>query len=142
MGITPLISAPTKANLELSRDLELTAHRDRRAVRRILRMKSQSRLRQTGSAGTHLCAGNFHYAVFRTSTKSYQTGGVGSFKSDPARFLQSFTNTGGSSPNDGGFRNPTNYGPGSPDLVSLDRFRAGTTPTAIAMGIAGRPIDV
>ena len=53
MGITPLISAPTKANLEPSRDLELTAHRDRRAGRRILRMKSQSRLRQTGSMGWH-----------------------------------------------------------------------------------------
>ena len=53
MGITPLISAPTKANLEPSRDLELTAHRDRRAVRRILRMKSQSRLRQTGSMDGH-----------------------------------------------------------------------------------------
>ena len=39
----------TGANLEPSRDLELTAHRDRRAGRRILRMKSQTRLRQTGS---------------------------------------------------------------------------------------------
>ena len=49
MGITPQTSAPTGANLEPSRDLELTAHRDRRAGRRVLRMKSQTRLRQTGS---------------------------------------------------------------------------------------------
>ena len=49
MGITPQTSAPTEANLEPSRDLELTAHRDRRAGRRVLRMKSQTRLRQTGS---------------------------------------------------------------------------------------------
>ena len=49
MGITPQTSAPTKANLEPSRDLELTAHTDRRAGRRILRMKSHPRLRQTGS---------------------------------------------------------------------------------------------
>ena len=49
MGTTPLTSAQTRVSLEPSRDLGLTAHRDRRAVRRILRMKSQQRLRQTGS---------------------------------------------------------------------------------------------
>ena len=53
MGITPRTNAPIKASLEPSRDLELTAHRDRRAVRRVLRMKSQQRLRQTGSTDRH-----------------------------------------------------------------------------------------
>ena len=140
MGITPLTSAPTKASLEPSRDLELTAHRDRRAVREW--RASQGSDRRDPRTGTDLCAGNSNQTVFRTSTKTYQTGGVGSSKSDPAKFLQSFTNTGGTSPNDWGSRNPTNHGPGSPDLVSLDRFRAGTTPTEIAMGIAGCPTDV
>ena len=53
MGITPQTSAPTEENLEPSRDLALTAHRDRRAGRGVLRMKSQTRLRQTGSQGLH-----------------------------------------------------------------------------------------
>ena len=53
MGITPQTSAPTEENLEPSRDLELTAHRDWRAGRRVLRMKSQTRLRQTGSQELH-----------------------------------------------------------------------------------------
>ena len=53
MGITPQTSAPTEENLEPSRDLVLTAHRDRRAGRGVLRMKSQTRLRQTGSQELH-----------------------------------------------------------------------------------------
>ena len=44
-GITPQTSAPIEENLEPSRDLVLTAHRDRRAGRGVLRMKSQTRLR-------------------------------------------------------------------------------------------------
>ena len=53
MGITPQTSAPTEENLEPSRDLVLTAHRDRRAGRGVLRMKSQTRPRQTGSQELH-----------------------------------------------------------------------------------------
>ena len=53
MGITPQTSAPIEENLEPSRDLVLTAHRDRRAGRGVLRMKSQTRLRQTGSQELH-----------------------------------------------------------------------------------------
>ena len=53
MGITPQTSAPIEENLEPSRDLVLTAHRDRRAGRVVLRMKSQTRPRQTGSQELH-----------------------------------------------------------------------------------------
>ena len=84
MGITPQTSAPIEENLEPSRDLVLTAHRDRRAERGVLRMKSQTRLRQTGSQELRQPLFLQSQSVSQIKITSSSSGGVGNGKTDPA----------------------------------------------------------